>query len=140
SRGERVWRRAVRMTGLKRRRPMEFCMLIEDYNFAISVPREISEEIPAIIRNELNADRDRDLIVRMRDLARKKRMRQPEVTDEEMPEYLALPENFSNFAQCKNGRRGNLANPRPTLIWIALTAVTVGLLTAMLIVAIAIAV
>jgi hypothetical protein len=37
-----------------------------------------------VIRAELNANLDRDLLVRMRHLARKRRMRRSEISDEEM--------------------------------------------------------
>ena len=117
-------------------------MLTENSSLAVcSQNRLMSDEIPALIRQELNADRDHDLLVRMRDLARKKKMRQPDITNEEMADYLALAENYQNFAQWLSARAGALQKPAPSNVaWIAVTAVTVGLLTAMLIIAIAIAV
>jgi hypothetical protein len=117
-------------------------MLRENSSFAISTPHGfISDEIPALIRQELNADRDHDLLVRMRDLARKKKIRRPDITDEEMADYLALAENYQNFAQWLSARAGALQKPpRSRVAWIAITAVTVGFLATMLMVAIAIAV
>ena len=60
--------------------------------------------VPAAIRAELNADTDRDVLIRMRHLARKKRMRKPEITDEEMADYLALAENCANFEHWFEGQ------------------------------------
>ncbi len=126
---------------LRRRQFMEYAMLMINSSFAVSTPNGLmGDEIPTPIRQELNADRDHDLLVRMRDLARKKRMRQPHITDEEMADYLALAENYQNFAQWLSARAGALQKPpRSSVAWIAVTVVTVGFLTAMLIVAIAIA-
>jgi len=108
-----------------------------------AVERESSyDEIPAIIRTELNADSDRDVLVRMRHLARKKRMRQPDITDEQMADYLALAENCANFEQWLKSRRG-AAEPRPSrgsIAWAMGTLAIVGLLTTGLIMAIAISV
>lgn len=101
----------------------------------------VSDEIPAMIRAELNADLDRDVLDRMRYLARKKRMRQPEITDEEMADYLALAENCQNFEQWLSARHGTLERPlRARAAWVMATLAILGVLTAMLIVAIAIAV
>jgi hypothetical protein len=100
------------------------------------------DEIPAAIRTELNADSDRDVLVRMRHLARKKRMRQPNITEEEMADYLALAENRQNFEQSLKARRGTL-EPRPSkasIAWVLGTVAIVGLLTTGLIAAIAISV
>jgi len=107
--------------------------------------RSVSEEIPAIIRAELNADIDRDLMTRMGHLARKRRLRQPVITEEEMADYLALAENFENHAQWvsarRGARRGTLKRPlRATMAWVVATSAILGLLTAMLIVGISIAV
>jgi hypothetical protein len=100
-----------------------------------------SDEIPALIRAELNADRDRDVLARVRYLARKKRMLEPEITDEEMADYLALAENFQNFAQWLSARRGGLERPlRARTAWAMATFTILGVLTAMMIMAIAIAV
>ena len=100
------------------------------------------EEIPAIIRAELNADSDRDVLVRMRHLARKKRMRQPDITDEQMADYLALAENCANFEQWSKSRRGaaELRPSRASIAWAMGTLAIVGLLTTGLIMAIAISV
>ena len=101
----------------------------------------VPDEIPAIIRAELNTDIDRDLLTRMRHLARNKRLRQPVVTEEEMEDYLALAENFENYAQWVSARRGTLKRPsRTTVAWVVATSAILGFLTAMLIVGIAIAV
>ncbi len=100
------------------------------------------DEIPAIVRAELNADSDRDVVVRMRHLARKKRMRQPDISDEEMADYLALAENCENFEQWLRFRRG-AAEPGPSggaIAWVLGTLAIVGVLTVGLIVAIAISV
>ena len=97
------------------------------------------EEIPAAIRAELNADSDLDVLIRMRHLARKKRIRQPDITDEEMADYLALAENCQNFQQWLKVRRG-LTQPvatRRAVAWILGTLAIVGLLTTGLITAIA---
>jgi len=100
------------------------------------------DEIPAIVRAELNADRDRDVLVRMQHLARKKRMHQPDITDEEMADYLALAENCENFEQWLRFRRA-AADPGPSgsaIAWVLGTLAIVGVLTAGLIAAIAISV
>ena len=100
------------------------------------------DEIPAVIRAELNTDRDRDLLVRMRHLARKKRMRQPDITDEQMADYLALAENCENFDQWLKFRRGAVisAPSRGAVAWVLGTLAIIGVLTAGLIAAIAISV
>jgi hypothetical protein len=118
-------------------------MLSESYNFAGTVPDgpSISDEIPFVIRTELNADSDRDLLTRMRHLARKRRMLQPEITDEELADYLALAENFQNFAHWLSARRGSNKRAVPaSAAWVAATLAILGVLTAMLIVGIAITV
>lgn len=100
------------------------------------------EEIPAVIRAELNADSDRDVLVRMRHLARKKRIAQPDITDEQMADYLALAENCENFEQWLKFRRG-AAEARPSrgaVAWVLGTLAIVGVLTAGLIAAIAVSV
>ncbi len=100
------------------------------------------EELPAKIRAELNADSDRDVIDRMRHLARKKRMRQPDITEEQLADYLALAENCENFEQWLKFRRG-AAEPgrsRSALAWMLGTLAILGVLTAGLIAAIAISV
>jgi hypothetical protein len=99
-------------------------------------------EIPAAIRAELNADGDRDVLVRMRYLARKKRMRQPNITDEEMANYLALAENCENFEQWLKSIPGTL-EPVPSsasIAWVLGTLAIVGLLTTGLLTAIAVSV
>ena len=117
-------------------------MLKDNSSLAVSNSyAPMGDEIPALIRHELNADSDHDLLVRMRHLARKKRMRQPGITNEEMADYLALAENYQNLAQWLNARATSLQKPsRASLAWIAVTAAAVGLLTATMIIAIAIAV
>ena len=118
-------------------------MLAESCDFACIVPNapHIYDEIPAVMRTELNAYSDRDLIIRMRHLARKKRMRRPDITDEEMADYLALAENFQNFAQWMNARRSKLQTPIRSLAgWATVLAIAAGLLTATLIAAIAVTV
>jgi hypothetical protein len=100
------------------------------------------DEIPAVIRAELNADSDRDIMVRMQHLARKKRMQQPDITEEEMTDYLALAENCENFEQWLRFRRG-AAESGPSgraIAWVLGTLAIVGVLTAGLIAAIAISV
>jgi hypothetical protein len=100
------------------------------------------DEIPAAIRAELNADTDRDVLVRMRHLAGKKRMRRPDITDEEMADYLSLAENCENFQQWLKSRRGasEPAATRGTLAWMLGTLAIIALLTTGLITAIAISV
>jgi hypothetical protein len=117
-------------------------MLSESLNFAAMVRPSVVDEIPAVIRAELNADMDRELLARMRHLARKKRILQPDITDEEMSDYLAPAENYQNFPQWLSARRcSTLESPlRTGVAWVAATLAIVGFLTAMLIVAIAIAV
>ncbi|HEV3113466.1 MAG TPA: hypothetical protein VGY99_23520 [Candidatus Binataceae bacterium] len=117
-------------------------MLAENSSLAVCNSYEpMCDEIPALIRHELNADTDHDLLVRMRHLARKKRMRQPDISNEEMADYLALAENHQNFAQWLSARTGAIQKPAPSNVaWIAVTAVAVGLLTAMMVIAIAVAV
>lgn len=100
------------------------------------------EDVPAVIRAELNADSDRDVLVRMQHLARKKRMFRPNVTDREMADYLALAENCENFEQWLKFRR-EAVNPGPsrsTIAWVLGTAALVVLLTTGLIAAIAVSV
>jgi hypothetical protein len=121
-------------------------MLSENINLANATPNAVAHEsfhaeIPAVIRAELNADRDRDLLTRMRFLARKKRMLEPDITDEEMADYLALAEDFPNFDQWLSARRGDgEVALRASAPWVAATAVIVGFLAALLLAAIAAAV
>ena len=97
--------------------------------------------IPAVIRAELNADIDRDLLDRMRALARDRRMLQPDITDKQMADYLALAEGFGNFARWLGARRGAVEVPfRASAAWLVGTLAILFFLTAMLIIAIAIAV
>ena len=100
------------------------------------------DEIPAAIRAELNADSDRDVLVRMRHLARKKRMRQLHITDEAMADYLALAENCENFQQWLKFKHaaGEPGASRSLIAWAIGTLAIVGLLTTGLITAIAISV
>jgi hypothetical protein len=114
----------------------------ERSNCSLTADRQaVPDEIPAIIRAELHADIDRDLLARMRHLARNKRMSQPVITEEEMADYLALAENFENYAQWVSARRGTLKHRlRTTVAWVVATSAILGFLTAMLIVGIAIAV
>jgi excinuclease UvrABC helicase subunit UvrB len=99
-------------------------------------------EIPAAIRTELNADSDRDVLARMRHLARKKRMRQPNITDEEMADYLALAENCENFEQWLKSKRETLepGPSRASIAWVLGTLAIVGLLATGLLTAIAVSV
>jgi hypothetical protein len=108
---------------------------------ADSKPRSYGA-IPAVVRAELNADSDRDVMVRMQHLARRKRMHQPDITDEEMADYLALAENCENFEQWLRFRRGAAEPGRSgrAIAWVLGTLAIVGVLTAGLIAAIAISV
>ena len=118
-------------------------VLSENFNSAawIAGEPEINDDIPAVIQTELDGDMDRDTMVRMRYLARKKRMLRPDITDDEMADYLALSENFQNFEHWISARRSTTqALGRPINGFLAVTALILGLLTAMLIVAIAITV
>jgi hypothetical protein len=118
-------------------------MLSESCNFVAGTPDGplVYDAIPAVMRTELNADMDRDMLARMRDLARKKRMRRPDISDDEMADYLALAENFQNLAQWMSARRSTLQSPfRASVGWVTATAIILGLLTTMLIAAIAITV
>jgi hypothetical protein len=98
--------------------------------------------VPAAIQAELNADTDRDILIRMRHLARKKRMRQPDITDEEMADYLALAENCANFDHWLKFRRGATEHraSRGTFTWLLSTLAIIGLLATGLIAAIAVSV
>jgi hypothetical protein len=118
-------------------------MLSEGSNLAGRNPNRsyVSDEIPPLIRKELNADMNRDLPARMRGLARKKRTLRREITEDEMADYLRLPENFQNLPEWLSERRSALQAPvRATVAWLTATVIILGFLTAMLIVAIAIAV
>jgi hypothetical protein len=102
---------------------------------------QVYEEIPAPIRAELNAYTDHDTIVRMRHLALKKRISRPDITDDEMADYLALAENFQNFEHWKSVRRLTPeSSVRAVTRWLTAAIIIFGLLTAILIVSIAIAV
>ena len=108
-----------------------------------AVDRESSyDEIPAAIRTHLNVDSDRDVLVRMRHLARKKRMRQPDITDEQMADYLALAENCQNFEQWLKMRSGTseLRPSRGSIAWAVGIFAIIGVLTTGLIMAIAVSV
>jgi hypothetical protein len=112
-------------------------MLIECSTLPVSTSPLLNDEIPEVMRRELNADRDRDVLVRMRHLAGKKRMRQPDLSDEAMADYLALAENFQNCAQWLNARHGGFNAPSSSGgIWIALAIAAIGFLTAILILSI----
>ena len=100
--------------------------------------RTVSDDIPAAIRAELNAETDREVLERMRYLAQKKRMRQPDITDEQMADYLALAENYTNFAQWRSARHQPKPAARKNLAWAFATLAILGILTATLIVTIAI--
>jgi hypothetical protein len=102
----------------------------------------LTDGIPAAIVAELNADSDRGVLIRMRHLARKKRMRQPDITEEEMADYLALAENCKNFEEWRKARQGILeSHPSgSTIAWALGTLAIVGVLTATLIATIAITV
>jgi hypothetical protein len=98
-------------------------------------------DVPAIIRAELNAEQDRDVLVRMQHLAHKKRARQPQISDEEMADYLALAENRENFEQWFKSRgEPEERAPRSVIAWVLGTLAIVALLTTGLIAAIAVSV
>jgi hypothetical protein len=100
-----------------------------------------SDEVPGVIRAELNADIDRDLLARMRDLTPKGMTLQPAITEEEVDDYPALMENVENFTHRVSARRGTLESPsRTSVAWVVASLAILGFLTAMLIVAIAISV
>jgi len=117
-------------------------MLSESSNFAGADDRPYaSHEIPAVIRTKLNAEMDRDLLARMRGLARKKQMLQPDITVDDMANYLVLTQNFQDLPKPLSARRSGLQSAnRATVAWVTATVIITGFLTAMLIVAIAIAV
>jgi hypothetical protein len=110
--------------------------------FETIVRRYNGHLVPAAIRAELNADTDRDILIRMRHLARKKRMRRPEITDEEMADYLALAENCPNFEHWLKVRRSATEHraSRGIFIWLLSTVAIIGLLATGLIAAIAVSV
>lgn len=96
--------------------------------------------VPAVVRVELNADTDRDVLIRMCHLAHKKRKRHPEITDEEMADYLALAENCPNFEHWLKLRRA-ATRPRAssgTLLWLVGILAIIGLLSTGLIASIAV--
>jgi len=99
-------------------------------------------DVPAHIVAELNADRDRDVLARMQHLAEKKRMRQPDISEAEMADYLALAENCQNLEQWLKFRRGAMepANRRGAIAWALGALAIVALLTTGLIAAIAVSV
>jgi hypothetical protein len=99
-------------------------------------------DIPALMRAELNADSDRDVLIRMQHLARKKLALRPDITPEELADYLALAENCENFEQWLKLRRGveNIRPSRSTVAWVLGTLAIVALLTTGLIAAIAVTV
>jgi len=98
------------------------------------------DAIPHIVRAELNAYADREVLARMRHLARKKRMREPNITDEEMADYLALAEGYRNFEEWLRVRRAQTVpfGSSGSLKWLAGILAVVGLLTAGLVAAIAV--
>lgn len=110
--------------------------------FETIVRRYNGHLVPAAIRAELNADTDRDILIRMRHLARKKRMRQPEITDEEMADYLALAENCANFEHWLKVRQSTTEHraSRGTFTWLLSTLAIIALLATGLIAAIAVSV
>ena len=99
-------------------------------------------DIPAVIRAQLNTDSDRDVLVRMEQLARRQKMLRPDITDEQMADYLALAENCGNFDQWLKLRHAAEASgqARSTLAWLLGTLCIVVLLTTGLIIAIALSV
>ncbi len=105
-------------------------------------PGESYPDVPAAIRAHLNAELDRDVLVRMQHLARKRRALRPEITEEQMADYLALAENCENFEQwLKLRQAGPLPPPaRGTLAWVIGTLAILALLTTGLIAAIAVSV
>jgi hypothetical protein len=93
---------------------------------------KIADDVPAVIRKELDDDSERDTLVRMRYLARKKRMLHPGITDDEMADYLALAESFENFQRWIAARRStSQTSVRPINGFLAATALIVGRLTAL---------
>jgi hypothetical protein len=118
-------------------------MLSELTDFMANGPgeRPTIDELPAAIRAELNADTDRDVLIRMRLLAGKKRMREPEISEEQMADYLALSEDFKNFEQWRSARRGTDESPAyASITWMAAIAAILGLLTVTLVIGIAVTV
>jgi hypothetical protein len=113
-------------------------------NFALQVdgPKPIYSEVPAKIRAELNCDADHDVLVRMEDLAHKKRMLWPDVTDQELADYLALAENCDDFDRWLKFRRGAPVSRRSyaTIAWLLGTFAIIALLATGLIAAIAVSV
>lgn len=98
-------------------------------------------DVPAAIVAELNTDRDRDMLSRMQRLAEKKRLRQPDISEAEMADYLALAENCQNFEQWLKFRRGPAeSRQRGAIAWALGTMAIVALLTTGLIAAIAVSV
>jgi hypothetical protein len=105
-------------------------------------PKSLYGAVPAKIRAELNPDTDHDSLVRMEHLARRKRMLRPNVTDEELADYLALAANCDNFDQWLKLRRGVAVSglSRGTIAWVLGTLAIVALLATGLIAAIAVSV
>ena len=116
-------------------------MLSEDLNPAAGMVGRPYDEIPPTIRAELNAEIDREMIHRMQDLARRKRMRRPDINDDEMADYLALAENRKNAVQWIRARRIAIHGPeRATSQWMVAIGIIVGILAVMLITGIAVSV
>jgi hypothetical protein len=114
---------------------------LKDPARTVALERSSYNDIPALVRAELNADSDRHVLVRMQHLAQKKRASRPEITDEEMADYLALAENYENFDQWLKSRRGPaFTASRGTVAWVLGTLAILALLTTGLIAAIAVTV
>ena len=100
----------------------------------------VSDEIPVAIPPKLIADIDGDLLPTRCDPPRKRMTLQPDITDEEMAEYLASAKN-ENCEQWLSAHRDTLENPvRIIAVWMLATLALLGFLTVMLIVGIAISV
>jgi hypothetical protein len=115
---------------------------VEEMNFALQVDgsKPIYSEVPAKIRAELDFDADHEVLVRM-DLAHKKRMLRPNVTDQELADYLALVENCDDFDRWLKFRRGApVSRSYATIAWLVGTFAIIALLTTGLMTAIAVSV
>jgi hypothetical protein len=105
-------------------------------------PKASYSEVPAKIRARLNSDKDHDVLIRMEVLARKTRMLLPDITGQELADYLALAENCDDFDRWLRFRRDAPVSGRSytAIAWIIGTFAIIALLATGLIAAIAVSV
>jgi hypothetical protein len=91
-------------------------------------------------RAGFNADLGRDPLATMRALTHKRTLLHPRTVDEETADYPALTKDFKNPAQEPRAHRFALEGPTHTLGWVVATLTILGVLTAMLMMGIAVSV